>query len=169
MMLIRIFCSALIIMAIPASTMAEPDITLEQTLESLKSIIETGDFSTRHRFEVAYPSHCQFVLKDIDPKCPDQRSEISFPLGRISAILDSFTMSIEISSPSNTTLIRETLYYRNSVRGRRFCETGAGQSLKSESKSLSVKYLLYADDTDLLETLEESFKRASALCQEPTE
>lgn len=166
---IRIICSILIFMAIPASAIAEPDITLGQSLSTLKRIIETGNFSSRHRFEVDYPSHCQFVLKDINPKCPDQRGEISFPLGRISAVLDSFTMSIEISSPSSASLIKETLYYRNSVRGRRFCETGGGQSLKSDSKSLSVKYLLYTDDADLLESLEESFKHAQVLCQEPTE
>ena len=98
---IRIICSILIFMAIPASAIAEPDITLGQSLSTLKRIIETGNFSSRHRFEVDYPSHCQFVLKDINPKCPDQRGEISFPLGRISAVLDSFTMSIEISSPSS--------------------------------------------------------------------
>jgi hypothetical protein len=153
--------------ALPAK--AEPATSLEQALAQLKNTVDAGTYQSRHDYEIAFPGACRAVIKDINPKCPDQRGEISFSLAEVSAKLDSFTFSIEIKARPDSNDLTETRYYRTSLKGRRFCDGNSSQALKSDRREISQTYLLYTDDPDLLEALEEAFGQAIGFCRTPAQ
>ncbi len=129
--------------------------------------INTAEFLGRYNYEIAISMTCDVLLKEINPKCPDLRAEISFNMANIHTKNDDKTGALMIETIDGTKTIRQRHYYRgDKVRGRRFCESPEGSSLRYEDKMLDEKRLFYSDSQAFLTELTDSFNNLSTACQE---
>lgn len=128
--------------------------------------INTSEFLGRYDYEASISATCAFLLKEINPRCPDQRGEISFNIASIRAVIDEYSNALVVESPNNDNVILQRLYYRgSSVKGRRFCEAPEGSSLKSEDTMLSAKPLFYSDNPELLNQLAHGINDFGDVCR----
>lgn len=129
--------------------------------------INAAKFLGRYNYEIAISMNCDVLLKEINPRCPDLRGELSFNMANIRTSNDERSGALVIKTIDGTTTIRQRLYYRgDSVRERRFCKAPEGSSLNYEDKMLNQKALFYSDDGPFLTELKDSFNNLSAACQE---
>lgn len=131
--------------------------------------INTADFLGRYNYEASISQTCDFLLKEINPRCPDQRGEISFNVADVKASVDNFSKALLVKSASGDPAIRQRLYFRgSSVKARRFCEASEGSTLKSEDKMLTQRLLVYSENAALLSELAESINVLADACREET-
>lgn len=128
--------------------------------------INTAEFLGRYNYEASISKTCEFLLKEINPRCPDQRGETLFNVADVRAVIDEFSKSLVVESPGAENVIRQRLYYRgSSVKGRRFCQAPEGSTLKSEDTMLSAKPLFYSENTELLDQLANSINDLAETCR----
>lgn len=128
--------------------------------------INAAEFLGRYNYEIAISLNCDVLLKEINPRCPDLRGELSFNMANIHTTNDDRTGALVIKTLDGTKTIRQRLYYRGSVRDRRFCAAPEGSSLKYEDEMFKQRALFYSDDGPFLTELKDSFNGLSAACQE---
>ena len=134
------------------------------TLIAIK--INTAEFLGRYNYEASISATCAFLLKEINPRCPDQRAEISFNVANVRAEIDEYSRALVVESPVDEKVIRQRLYYRGaSVKDRRFCQAPEGSSLKSEDTMLSAKPLFYSENADLLNQLAVNINDLGEVCR----
>lgn len=129
--------------------------------------INTADFLGRYNYEASISQTCDFLLKEINPRCPDQRGEFSFNVANVKASVDDYSKALLVKSASGDPVIRQRLYFRGStVKARRFCKAPEGSILKSEDEMLTQKLLVYSENAALLGELAESINELAAACRE---
>lgn len=131
--------------------------------------INAAAFLGRNTYEIAISGTCDVLLKEIYPRCPDQRAEFSFNLVGISPSIDTTSGALMVKSTDLTKVIRQRLYYRGETpRGRRFCAAPEGSTLKHEDKMINERALFYTEDTSLLTELKDGFIQLRQACKEAT-
>lgn len=131
--------------------------------------INASEFMGRYKYESSISQACNFFLKEINPRCPDQRGEISFNVADVRATVDDYSNALVVESPDHAEIIRLRLYYRGaSVKARRFCEAPDGSTLKSEDEMVSKKPLFYSENADLLGELSENINALGETCRQQT-
>lgn len=129
--------------------------------------VNTGTFLGRNKYEIAISGSCEIVVKEIYPKCPDQRAEFSFNMINVMALADATSGALMVKSSDQSKVILQRLYYRGATpRDRRFCLAPEGSTLKHEDKMLNERSLFYTDDAPFLADLVDSFSRLKVACKE---
>lgn len=129
--------------------------------------INAAAFLGRNTYEIAISGTCDVLLKEIYPRCPDQRAEFSFNLVDISPSIDATSGALAVKSTDLTKIIRQRLYYRGETpRGRRFCSAPEGSTLKHKDKMINERALFYTEDISLLTELKDGFNQLKEACKQ---
>lgn len=152
--------------AVPEAVHAE-DIDVQS--RRIVDRINAATFLGRNTYEITISETCDILLKEIYPRCPDQRAEFTFNIVDITPSVDTTSGALTVKSPDLTKVIRQRLYYRGETpRDRRFCLAPEGSTLKYEDKMLNERVLLYSEDTSLLAELKDGFVDLREACNEAT-
>lgn len=150
--------------AVPGSVHAKDVGALSQLIVDR---VNGAEFLGRNTYEIKISATCNVVLKEIYPKCPDQRAEFSFNVINISPSVDAGTGALMVKSTDLSKIIRQRLYYRGETpRDRRFCKAPEGSTLKYEDKMINERALFYTEDASLLTELKDNFIQLKEACKE---
>lgn len=131
--------------------------------------VNGAEFLGRNTYEIQISATCDIVLKEIYPKCPDQRAEFSFNVIDVSPSIDAGTGALMVKSIDLSKIIRQRLYYRGETpRDRRFCKAPEGSTLKHEDKMINERTLFYTEDASLLAALKGDLNQLKEACKEAT-
>lgn len=129
--------------------------------------INSATFLGRNTYEISISGTCDVLLKEIYPRCPDQRAEFTFNITYITPSVDTTSGALMVKSPDRTKVIRQRLYYRGETpRDRRFCLAPEGSALKYKDKTLNERTLFYSEDKSLLTELKNGFTKLKEACKE---
>lgn len=152
--------------ALPGAVYAED---IDSQSRQIVDRINATTFLGRNTYEIAISGTCDVLLKEIYPRCPDQRAEFSFNLIGISPSIDATSGALMVKSTDLTKVIRQRLYYRGETpRDRRFCLAPEGSTLKYEDKMINERALFYTEDISLLSELKNGFIQLREACKEAT-